>query len=140
MNQEKIIKKMLKMAKKASNKGEIPVAALVIHNDKLISCAINNRESKNDITGHAEILAIKKASKKLKRWNLCDCDLYVSLKPCQMCMEVIKQSRINNVYYLLEKLEYKKDFSKTNFALIDDQLATDSYQQLLSDFFQNIRQ
>jgi tRNA(adenine34) deaminase len=90
MNQEKIIKKMLKMAKKASNKGEIPVAALVIHNDKLISSAINNRESKNDITGHAEILAIKKASRKLKRWNLCDCDLYVSLKPCQMCMEVIK--------------------------------------------------
>jgi tRNA(adenine34) deaminase len=140
MNKDKIEKKLLKLAHKAAIKGEIPVSALVIHNNACISLAYNNRERKNDITCHAEIIAIRKAARKLKRWNLGDCDLYVTLKPCKMCMEVIKQSRIRNVYYLLDKLDYKNDFSKTNLVLLENKELSASYQQLLSDFFQNIRQ
>jgi tRNA(adenine34) deaminase len=139
MNNKIIINKLLKLSKKAANKGEIPVSAIVINNNKIISWAINDRESKCNVTGHAEINAIKKAAKKLKRWNLSDCSLYVTLKPCQMCMEIIKQSRINTVYYLLDKLDFKREFSKTNLILLNDEQTADSYQQLLSNFFQNIR-
>jgi tRNA(adenine34) deaminase len=139
INESEIIKILMKLAEKAGKKGEIPVSAVVIHNNKLISKKYNRREKNNNVMGHAEILAIQTAAKRLKRWNLSDCDLYVSLKPCQMCMEVIKQSRIKNVYYLLDKLDYKRDFSKTNVTLLKDFPESDSYQQLLSDFFQNIR-
>ena len=95
----KIQKLLLKLAKRAARKSEIPVSAVVVNNNKIISCSYNKKEQKKDITAHAEILAIKKAAIRLKRWNLSDCILYVSLKPCAMCYEVIKQSRIKKVVY-----------------------------------------
>ena len=97
------------------------------------------KEKIKDVTAHAEILCIRESAKKLKRWNLSDCDLYVTLKPCNMCMEIIKQSRIKTVYYLLDKLDYKHEFSKTNIEQIKCEEDIDTYQQLLSDFFQNMR-
>ena len=124
----------------AFKKGEIPVSAIVIHNNKVNSKAYNLREKNNDITAHAEILSLKKAAKKLKTWNSADCEMYVSLKPCKMCEEVIKQSRIKKVYYLLDKLDYKHDYDKTSFNKVINNDFSDSYQQLLSDFFQNKRQ
>ncbi len=129
---------LIKRAQKAAVRDEIPVAAAVVCENKILSCCSNDKERKKDIMAHAEILAIKKAAKKLKRWNLSDCMLYVSLKPCQMCQEVIKQSRIEKVIYLLEKPEFKKDFSKTQF-IINKNIYSNTYQQLLSDFFQNKR-
>lgn len=135
----KIEKLLHELAFKSFKKGEIPVSAVVTQGSKIIAKSCNCREKLNDITAHAEILAIKKAAKRLKRWNLNDCDLYVSLKPCQMCYEVIKQSRIQNVYYFLEKPEFKKDYNKTNFVGLNDSKFSCSYQQLLSDFFQNKR-
>lgn len=137
--EDKLFCLLLNKAKKAANNGEIPVSAIVVHNDQIISCMYNKREKLKDIMAHAEILAIKKAAKKLKRWNLSDCVLYVSLKPCAMCMEVIKQSRINKVIYLLDKPDYKHDYDKTDFQLYANSKYTTSYQQLLSDFFQNKR-
>ena len=134
-----IIKKLLELAKKAANKKEVPVSAIVIHNDRIIASAYNKRELEKDVTAHAEVLAIRKAAKKMQRWNLSDCNLYVTLKPCSMCTEIIKQSRMNQVYYLLEKPDYKHEYSKTKFEKIDSDDASNSYQQLLSDFFRNIR-
>lgn len=134
-----IISLLIKLAKKAHLKGEIPVSAIIVCNNKIIAKAYNQKEKKKNITAHAEILSIQKAAKKLKRWNLSDCDLYVTLEPCKMCMEVIRQSRIQNVYYLLDKLDYKHDFSKTNLIKINSKNSIDTYQQLLSDFFQNMR-
>ncbi len=139
MNNVEIIDSLLKLAKKASTKGEIPVSAIIICNNKIISKKYNLKEKNNDSMAHAEILAIKEATKKLKRWNLNDCILYVTLKPCAMCEEVIKQSRIKTVYYLLDKLDYKHDFTGTSFEKIDLKDYNDSYQQLLSDFFKNMR-
>lgn len=139
MNEKDIVSSLFKLAKKAKTKGEIPVSALVIHNGLILSKAYNLKEKKQNCMEHAEIRVIKKASKRLKRWNLSDCDLYVTLKPCKMCEEVIKSCRIKNVYYLLDKLEYKHDFDKTlfsDFGLEEDKV---SYQHLLSDFFKNIR-
>lgn len=129
----------MKLVKKSKKKGEIPVAAILVYNNKIISKKYNFKENTKDITAHAEILCIRDAAKKLKRWNLSNCNLYVTLKPCNMCTEIIKQSRISNVYYLMDKLDYKHEYAKTNFQKINCKDELDSYQQLLSDFFQNKR-
>ena len=100
MNLEaKIMLKLLKNAKKAAKKGEIPVSALVVNNNKIISSSFNKREKLKDITAHAEILAIKKANKKLNAWMLDNATLYVTLEPCAMCAGAIIQSRIKRVVY-----------------------------------------
>lgn len=134
-----IINLLIKLANKAYKIGEIPVSAVLVKSQKVISKKYNLKEKTKDITAHAEILCIREAAKKLKSWNLSDYDLYVTLKPCNMCMEIIKQSRIKNVYYLLDKLDYKHEFTKTNFQKIESKNNIDTYQQLLSNFFQNMR-
>lgn len=134
-----IVKKLFTLSKKASHKNEVPVAAIVIHNHKIIAAQFNKREHKHDVTAHAEVLAVRQAAKRLKRWNLADCDLYVTLKPCSMCTEVIKQCRMNHVYFLLEKPISKHEYSKTIFEKFGSSSVSDSYQQLLSSFFRNIR-
>ncbi len=139
MIDEDIVKMLIKLATQAYKKGEIPVSAVMVQKNKIISKKYNLKEKTKDIMAHAEILCIRETAKKLKRWNLSDCDLYVTLKPCNMCMEVIKQSRIQNVYYLLDKLDYKHEFSKTNSSQMKYNSSIDTYQQLLSDFFQNMR-
>lgn len=80
-------------------KEEIPVGAIIVRNNKIISKAFNNREKTQIATHHAEILAIEKACKKLKSWRLDDCDLYVNLEPCPMCAGAIMNARIRNVFY-----------------------------------------
>lgn len=139
INDKSIIDMLIKLANKAFQKGEIPVSAILVCNNKIISKKYNLKEKKKDITAHAEILCIREAAKKLHRWNLSDCDLYVTLKPCSMCMEILKQSRVKNVYYLLDKLDYKHEFTKTNVQRLGNKDEIVSYQQLLSDFFQNMR-
>lgn len=134
-----ILNKLEKLNRKACKKREVPISAVVVKDNKIISCEYNKREKFHDITAHAEVLAIRKAAKKLKRWNLSDCILYVSLKPCSMCSEVIKQSRIKTVYYFLDKLENKKEYDKTKFLLVNEPEFMNSYQHLLSDFFKNKR-
>ncbi|MEG1505986.1 MAG: nucleoside deaminase [Bacilli bacterium] len=126
----------LKEALKASKRDEVPVGAVIVYQDKCISKGYNNREHTNNILGHAEIIAIKKASKKLHTWKLMECDLYVTLKPCKMCEEVIKQSRIRNVFYILEKPDSKREYDKTNFNLIKESM---SYQQIIGDYFKTKR-
>lgn len=139
LNNKIIINKLLDLAKKAKKCNEIPVSAIILKDNKIISFAYNKREKRKDITAHAEVLAIRKAAKKLKTWNLSDCELYVSLKPCQMCNEIIKQSRIKRVYYLLDKPSFKKEYNQTEYIYINNNQHSTTYQQLLSDFFQNIR-
>jgi tRNA(adenine34) deaminase len=85
-------------AKKAYKKLEIPVGVVIVKDGKIIARAHNEKEEKNDATMHAEIIAIKKASKKLKNWRLTDCKMYVTLEPCTMCAGAIIQSRISKVY------------------------------------------
>ena len=99
----------LKMAKKSYRHGEVPVGAVIVKNGKIVAKSGNKKEKKYDILGHAEIIAIKKASKKLKTWKLNDCEMYVTLKPCVLCENVIKTSRISKVYYLLDKDVRKKE-------------------------------
>ena len=97
--QEKFMKEALKEAKKAYEKEEVPVGCVIVKDGKIIARAHNLKETKHDTTKHAEILAIQKASKKLKSWRLIDCDMYVTLEPCSMCAGAIINSRIRKVYY-----------------------------------------
>jgi len=93
------MKAALKEAQKAADKLECPIGAVLVFNDTIIARAHNLRETKPSALAHAEILAIEKATKKLKSWRLQDCDLYVTLEPCPMCAGAIIQSRIHAVYF-----------------------------------------
>ena len=97
----------LKEAVKGYENGEIPVGAVIVKDGKVISKAHNLKEKNKCAVEHAEILAIKKASKKLKNWRLENCDMYVTLEPCPMCASAIKQSRISNVYSALSNSDEK---------------------------------
>src|SRR5574344_1184885 len=79
--------------------GEIPVGAVIVKDGKIISRAFNTREKDDDISSHAEILAIRLAEKALNNWRLDDCEMYVTLEPCPMCAWAILQARIKTVYF-----------------------------------------
>ena len=81
------------------------------------------------------MLVIKKASRKLKDWRLDSCELYVTLKPCSICENAIKQSRIKNVYYLLDKPEEKKEYYKTNIVKTNIRTQQEEYSKILKGFF-----
>ena len=89
---------------KAYKKGEVPVAALLVKDGKVISKAYNTRHNKKRLLGHAEINCILKGTSKLKTWILSDCDLYVTLEPCNMCKEIINEARIRNVFYYVSMI------------------------------------
>ena len=93
------MKTAIKEAQKALLIDEVPIGCVIVKNDKIIARAYNHRESKQMAISHAEIEAIKKANKKLKSWRLNDCEIYVTVEPCIMCMGAIIQSRIAKVFY-----------------------------------------
>lgn len=94
------MKYTLELAKIAGNKGEIPVAAVIIDSlDNLLAEAVNSKELHHDATAHAEILTIRKASQAKQNWCLQGCTLYVNLEPCAMCAGAIIQSRIGLLVY-----------------------------------------
>ena len=98
-NDEKYMKLALKEAAKAALFDEVPVGAVIVLDGKVIARAHNKRELNHDPLGHAELLAIKKASKKLQTWRLTECELYVTLEPCAMCAGAIMWSRFKRVIY-----------------------------------------
>lgn len=89
----------IREAQKAADIGETPIGAVIVHGEKIIARAHNMREIKKNALMHAEIIAIGKACKKLGGWRLPECDIYVTLEPCPMCMGAIIQARIENLYF-----------------------------------------
>lgn len=96
---EKYMRFALKEAQKAALIDEVPVGCIIVLNDKIIAKAHNKKETTNDPCGHAEIIAIRKACKKISNWRLENCEMYVTIEPCIMCSGAIIQSRIKKVFY-----------------------------------------
>jgi len=100
------MKEALKEAKKSYKKGDVPVGAVIVKNNKIIARAHNQKEKKQIATKHAEIIVIEKACKKIKNWRLEECTLYVTLEPCLMCAGAILQSRIKSLVYATESEKF----------------------------------
>lgn len=94
---EKYMKEALRQAKKAYALGEVPIGCVIVHEGKIIGRGYNRRNTDKNTLAHAEITAIKKASKVIGDWRLEECTLYVTLEPCQMCAGAIVQARIPEV-------------------------------------------
>lgn len=94
---EKYMKEAIKQAKKAYKIGEVPIGCVIVYQDKIIGRGYNRRTIDKNTIAHAEMMAIKKASKKMDDWRLEDCTMYVTLEPCQMCSGAIVQSRMKKV-------------------------------------------
>lgn len=141
--EEKYINELINLSKKSLKRSEVPIAALIIdENGKIISKAYNTRNIKQQTINHAEILAITKANKKLKSWRLNKCTLYVTIEPCEMCKNVIKESRIDKVFYLVPRLKSKKIYNKTNFFQIEEKSnenSIDKYKKIIEKFWENKR-
>lgn len=97
--EEKYMKAALRQANKALAIDEVPIGCVIVKDGRIIAHGYNKREARQDPTGHAEIMAIQQASRKLKSWRLEQCDLYVTIEPCIMCCGAIIQSRIKHVFY-----------------------------------------
>ena len=94
---EKFMKKALLQAQKAAEIGEVPIGCIIVYEGQIIARGYNRRNTDKSTLSHAEITAIKKASKKLGDWRLEDCTMYVTLEPCQMCGGAIVQARVKRV-------------------------------------------
>ena len=99
MTMQDIMSKAIEEAERGIEEGEVPVGAVILHNGEIIAAAHNQKETLQDPTAHAEMLVIREASKKLGRWRLDDCELYVTAEPCPMCMGAVIQSRIRKLVY-----------------------------------------
>lgn len=94
---EKYMKEAVKQAKKAYALGEVPIGCVIVYQDKIIGRGYNRRNTDKSTLSHAEITAIRKASRNIGDWRLEECSLYVTLEPCQMCAGAIVQARITEV-------------------------------------------
>lgn len=131
-----------KEALKAYKKGDVPVGAVIIKNNKVIAKSYNKKEKKNNAILHAEIDAINKACKKLKTWHLENCILYTTLEPCLMCTGAIVQSRINEIYYATENKNFGEinNIKKYNKQIkINSGLLKNESSELLKKFFKEKR-
>ena len=145
---EKFMKEALKEAQKAYHKLEIPVGAVIVKDDKIIARAHNLKEQKQDATRHAEIMAIEKASKKLKNWRLTDCEMYITLEPCSMCAGAIINARIKKIYIGASdlktgacgsKLNLLQDYHFDTSVEVEKDILEEECQKILKDFFKQIR-
>lgn len=142
------MKEALKEAKKAYEKEEVPVGAVIVKEGKIIARAHNLKENKQDTTCHAELLAIQKASKKLNAWRLENCEMYVTLEPCSMCAGALIQSRIKKVY--IGTMDYKTGACGSVYNLLEDYtfnhkveyetgILKEECEAILQDFFKELR-
>lgn len=146
--EEKFMKDAIKQAKKALALEEIPVGAVIVKNGKIISRGYNKKEIKQDATRHAEIIAIEKASKKLKNWRLIDCEMYVTVEPCVMCAGAILSSRIKKVYIgtndnrmgaVGSVLNLFEDYTFNHTVEYEKGILKDECESLIKDFFKYLR-
>lgn len=143
---EKFMKVAIKQATLAGQKGEIPIGAVVVRDGKIVSRAHNRRISDCNPTAHAEVLALKKAGKKLGAWNLSGCDLYVTLEPCVMCYGACLNARIGNIYFgaydgkfSIENVVKSRVIDFNHSLNIEGGILQEQCSKILTDFFADLR-
>lgn len=142
------MREALRQAKKAYQLGEVPIGCVIVHEGKIISRGYNRRNTDKSTLAHAEITAIRRASKKIGDWRLEGCTLYVTLEPCQMCAGAIVQARIDEVVMgsmnpkagcggsilnILEMPEFNHQVKVTR-GVLEQECA-----QMLTNFFKELR-
>lgn len=147
--QEKFMKAALREAKKAYMMDEVPIGCVIVANDKIIARGYNRRNTDKNTLAHAELTAIRKASKKTGDWRLEDCTIYITLEPCQMCAGAIVQSRmkeavigamnpkagcVGSVLNLLQMPQFNHQVMVTRGVLEEE------CSSMLSQFFADLRE
>jgi tRNA(adenine34) deaminase len=130
------IDEIIKEANISLSNKDIPIGAIVVKDGNIIGRGHNERVDVPDVTNHAEIMAIREAEKAINDWRLDGCDLYVTLYPCDMCLEVIKAARVDNIYYLLDKDNKNKYEGTVINKLINNEIE-EEYKEKLSTFFKD---
>lgn len=145
---EKYMKEAIKQAHKARKLEEVPIGAVLVYEDRIIARGYNRRNTDKNTLAHAEMTAIKRASKKLGDFRLEDCTLYVTLEPCQMCAGAIVQARVSRVVIgcmnpkagcagsvlnLLQMKEFNHQVDVTR-GVLEEECST-----MLSSFFKDLR-
>ena len=148
LKKEKFMKEAIKQAKKAYDKEEIPVGAVIVKDGKIIARGYNKKEEKKDTTQHAEIIAIQKERRKIGAWRLQDCEMYVTLEPCAMCTGALIQARLKRVYIgtmdpktgacgsVLNLLE---DYKFNHKVEVETNIMQKECEKILKDFFKYLR-
>ena len=142
------MKKALEQAQKAGTKGEVPVGAVLVKDGKIMTRAYNQSISRCDPSGHAEIVALRKAGRKFKNYRLTDLILYVTVEPCPMCLGAILQARIKRLVYGATDKKQGAIVSRLAVPLeranhrieIQSGVLSHECSQLISNFFQRKRQ
>ena len=148
MEKEDFMKEALKEAKKALALGEVPVGAVIVKDGEIIARAHNEKEIQKNALYHAEILAIKNASKVLDSWRLTECEMYVTLEPCPMCAGAIINSRIKKIYIGAmddtmgacgTALNLLENYKFNHIVQTEKYILKDECESILEEFFINLR-
>ena len=145
---EKWMRQAIKQAKKAEKLEEVPIGCVIVHNDKIIARGYNRRNTYHTSLAHAEMMAIKKACKKIGDWRLEECTLYVTLEPCQMCAGAIVQSRVKRV--VIGAMNKKAGCAGSIFNLLEEDrfnhkaevtrgILEEECAEMMSEFFRGLR-
>lgn len=138
----------INLAKQAEAAGEVPIGAVVVYEGAVVGTGYNHRESWRDGTAHAELIALQEASRRLGRWRLTGCDLYVTLEPCPMCAGAVMLSRIRHLVYgasdakggaVESKFELLQSGLWNHTPNITSGVLADECANMLKDFFRRIR-
>lgn len=147
--EERYMRQAITQARKAQKIDEVPIGCVIVYQDKVIARGYNRRNIDKNTLSHAELNAIRKASKKLGDWRLDDCEMYVTLEPCQMCSGAIVQSRIKKVYIACMNPKAGCAGSVMNLLQVDrfnhqveiyKGILEEECSRMLSDFFKRLRE
>lgn len=145
---EKYMREAIRQARKAYSLGEVPIGCVIVYQDKIIGRGYNRRNTDKNTLAHAEITAIRKASRKIGDWRLEDCTLYVTLEPCQMCSGAIVQARISKLVMGCKNPKAGCAGSVLNLldmpsfnhqVIIEQGVLEEECSKMLSDFFRELR-
>ena len=143
---EKFMKAALKRARKGMLQGEVPVGAVIVYEGKVISSGYNRRAATQLASSHAEMYAIDRACRKFKSWRLPECDLYVTLEPCPMCMGAALNARVRKIYFGAYEQKGRSMTAELagsnllNHALeVEGGVLEKECSELLSGFFRSMR-